>query len=243
MGNETLEIVYCDEHLVVINKPPGLLVHRSAIDRHETRFAMQLLRDQLNQRVYPVHRLDKPTSGLLVFALNSTVAAKLNTAFQERQVSKIYHAIVRGWPVADACIDYALQEQQDKMTDGRAQDNKPAQAAVTYYKKLAQIELPFAVGRYATSRYALLELQPRTGRKHQLRRHMHHIYHPIIGDTTHGEGRHNRFFREQFNVSRLLLAATQIKFRHPVTAESLKLSGRAGKDFELLAQNFGWPDV
>jgi len=237
---ESLAIIYQDDHLVAIDKPSGLLVHRSAIDRHETRFALQLLRDQLGQRAYPVHRLDKPTSGVLLFALSSEMAKQLTEQFTGRQVAKRYLAIVRGWPAEQDQIDYPLAEQLDKTTDGLADADKPAQTAVTNYRRLATVEIPVAVGRYPSSRYALLELTPQTGRKHQLRRHLHHIYHPIIGDTTHGEGRHNRHFRESYGINRLLLAAVQLQLKHPVSGAALCLQADPGVAFHQLAAEFAW---
>ncbi|MCK5814190.1 MAG: tRNA pseudouridine(65) synthase TruC, partial [Cocleimonas sp.] len=200
-----LEILYQDDYLVAINKPSGLLVHRSMIDRHEIAFAIQQTRDQIGQYVYPVHRLDKPTSGVLLFALDSNIARKITQQFTQREVQKHYLAIVRGYSLEKGMIDYALKEQLDKMTDAKVLQNKEAQDAVTHYKRQAMVELPFAVGRYATARYSFMGLSPKTGRKHQLRRHMKHIFHPIVGDTSHGDGKQNTFFREYFDCHRLLL--------------------------------------
>lgn len=232
-----LKILYRDEHMVAIDKPAGLLVHRSKIDRHETRFAMQMLRDQIDQHVYPVHRLDKPTSGVLLFALSSDIARQLAEQFTQRQVSKTYQAIVRGLP-GEGIIDYPLVEQQDRLTD--SMQSKDAQAAITHYQTLATCELPYAVDRYPTSRYAWLSLTPKTGRKHQIRRHMHHISHPIIGDTSHGNGKHNRFFRDQYACSRLLLAATELCVMHPVKQQMIRLQAPIADVFlQVTAELFG----
>ncbi len=225
---EELEIIYQDAYIVAVNKPSGLLVHRSMIDRRETRFAIQILRDQIGQYVYPLHRLDKPTSGVLLFALSKETARALSEQMQEKAFKKQYLAIVRGFADDKGLIDYALKEELDKMTDAKARTDKEAQEAVTGYEKLAEIELPFAVGRYTTSRYSLLQLSPQTGRKHQIRRHMKHILHPIVGDTKYGRGEHNRFFREQFGVHRLLLHASTLTFTHPVLNKTLIL--QAGLD-------------
>lgn len=220
----TLEILYRDEYLVVINKPSGLLVHRSWLAAEARYFAMQMLRDQLGQYVYPVHRLDRPTSGLLLFALNAKTAKLLSEQFASRAMHKTYHAVVRGYVDEHGQIDYPLQEKLDKIADQQAQADKPAQPAVTDFVCQSQVELPFKVGtRYPTSRYSLVQLSPQTGRKHQLRRHMAHVRHPIIGDTTHGDGRHNQFFRDQFAIKRLLLAATGLNFQHPVSGIELNL--------------------
>lgn len=225
MSESLLPIIYQDQHLVVIDKPSGLLVHRSRLASDAKVFAMQLLRDQLGQHVYPLHRLDRPTSGLLVFALDSDTARLVNEQWAERSVEKTYHAVVRGYVDDGGIIDYPLKEELDKIADKDARGDKEAQQAVTEYRCLKRIELPFKVSKkHDTSRYSLVELKPKTGRKHQLRRHMSHIRHPIIGDSRHGEGRHNRFFRDQFGCDRLLLAATQICFQHPHSDETLDLS-------------------
>ncbi len=235
-----LEILFQDETLVAINKPAGLLVHRSAIDRRETRFALQLLRNQIGQRVYPLHRLDKPTSGVLLFALDVETARQLTTAFAAGEVSKRYLAVVRGHPDEQGIVDYPLCETLDKMTDRRARQDKPAQSAVTDYRRLATAELPVRVDRYPTSRYALIEAVPRTGRKHQIRRHMKHIAHPVIGDTTYGKARHNRLFAERFGNTRLLLHAQSLDFVHPVSRRMLTLSAPLDAMFAQIAQALGW---
>lgn len=234
-----LPILYQDEHIVVIDKPSGLLVHRSMIDKHETRFALQMTRDQIGQYVYPVHRLDKPTSGILVMALSKDIAMKLSEQFMAKVISKKYIALVRGYTLVEGCIDYALKEQLDKMTDKQATQDKPAQEAVTHYKTLWQGEVPIAVGRYPKSRYSLLSLSPETGRKHQLRRHMKHIFHPIVGDTTHGDGKHNTMFRDNFALQRLLLVAKELNFQHPVTKTPMKLIAPIGDEFERVLQGLG----
>ncbi len=235
-----MEILHHDDHLVAVHKPAGLLVHRSMIDRHETRFALQMVRDQIGRRVFPVHRLDKPVSGVLLFALDADTARALTDAFTRGAVHKSYLAVVRGFTLEQDVIDYPLVEQPDRMTDGRARQAKPAQAAVTAYRRLATVELPHPVGRYATARYSLLSVQPATGRKHQIRRHMKHIFHPIVGDTTHGDGRHNRFFRERLACERLLLAATALRLRHPVSGEALEIDAPLAAEFAGVLQRLGW---
>lgn len=238
-----LNIVYQDPFFVVIDKPPGLLVHRSKIDRQETRFALQILRNQLGRHVFPVHRLDKPTSGLLVFALSSEVAALLSTQFSKRIISKRYLAVVRGYCPAAGEIDYALKEKPDRIADRRASKDKAAQEALTCFRALAQVEWPEAVDRYPQARYSLVELRPLTGRKHQLRRHMKHLSHPIIGDALHGKGVHNRFFARRFDCARLLLACTGLDFAHPVTGEALRLRTSPGVAFERVIHAFEWQDA
>ena len=238
-----LEILYQDEHLVAINKPTGLLVHRSPIDKNETEFALQLVRDQIGQYVYPIHRLDKPTSGVLLFALSKEMAKAMSDIFKSRQSVKEYIAIVRGYIDESGIIDYPLKEQLDKMTDKKVNQDKEAQEAVTHFERLGTVELPYAVSRYKVARYSLVKLFPKTGRKHQLRRHMKHFFHPIVGDTTHGRGEHNKLFREKFDCHRLLLHASSISFTHPLTKKSLRIEARTDKIFKSLFKHFNWDGI
>lgn len=235
-----LRILYQDEYLVAVDKPAGMLVHRSFLDKHETLFVMQTLRNQLGQHVFPVHRLDRPTSGVLLFALSSEVARLLTEQHQQESWQKFYLAVVRGYVKEPLLLDYALKEQLDKVADKKARQDKIAQDARTAIWPLAQVELPFAVGRYPAARYSLVALQPQTGRKHQLRRHMSHLRHPIAGDTTHGDGKHNRLFVEHFGNDRLLLIAKRLSILHPMTG--LLLHFDAGiDDITPLFSGFGWP--
>jgi tRNA pseudouridine65 synthase len=233
-----LPVLYRDPWLVAVNKPAGLLVHRSPIDRHERRFAVQMLRDQLGTRVYPVHRLDKPTSGALVFALDPGTARELSGQFAAQQVRKTYLAIVRGWPAESGTVDYALADVADAVLgkDGSGD----CRAAVTDFRRLATVELPRRVDRYPTSRYALLELRPHTGRRHQLRRHLAHLSHPIIGDTTYGKARHNRLFADMFGTRRLLLACVRLQFSHPASGAVITVDAPPAEDFSGLMQSLGW---
>ena len=236
-----LPVIYRDDSLIAIHKPAGLLVHRSELDRHETRFALQMLRDQIGRAVYPAHRLDKGTSGVLLFALSSEVAHQLYGQFERGEVAKRYLAVVRGHPPAAGEIDHPLKRLADDHA-GIAGD-APAQPALTRYRRLATVELPYRVDRYPSSRYALLELAPLTGRRHQLRRHMKHIAHPIIGDATHGKGRHNRLFQTVFGSHRLLLAATELCLRHPLDGRALCLRAAPAADFAEVARRLGWAAV
>ena len=237
---EPLALLYQDAHYVAVNKPAGLLVHRSKIDRHETRFALQMVRDQTGHHVYPVHRLDKPTSGVLVFGFTPEAARRLGEAFAQREVTKTYLAVVRGYLDAYGIIDHPLKERLDKKTDARARRDKPPQPAVTAYRRLAQVEVPFAVGRYPTSRYALAEVHPQTGRMHQIRRHFKHIAHPLIGDAKYGKSRHNRFFSTHYGCARLLLAATELAFTHPFTHAPLTLTAPLDAAFASVLAHLDW---
>lgn len=235
-----LEIIYQDEWLVAVNKPSGWLVHRSWLDRHETRIVMQTVRDQLGQHVFTVHRLDKPTSGVLLMGLSSDVGRLLSQQFEQHQIKKRYHALVRGWLEDEALLDYPLTEEQDKIADKFSSEDKQPQSAITHYRGMATVEMPVAVGRYPTARYSMVELEPQTGRKHQLRRHMSHLRHPIIGDSRHGDLRQNRGAAEHFGCQRLMLHASQLSLTHPITGEALTLRANLDETWMNMLSQFGW---
>ncbi|VTU07664.1 tRNA pseudouridine synthase C [Actinobacillus porcinus] len=235
-----LEILYQDAYLVAVNKPAGMLVHRSWLDRHETQFVMQTLRDQIGQYVFPIHRLDRPTSGVLLFALNSEMANLLCLQFEEKTVEKSYLAVVRGYLTGSAQIDYPLKIQLDKIADKFAQEDKEPQSAVTNYTGLQTVEMPWAIGKYQTARYSLVRLMPQTGRKHQLRRHMKHIFHPILGDTQYGDLHQNRGLSEKTGVSRLMLHAETLSFDHPITQERIEIRAGLDEQWKKLMTEFGW---
>jgi tRNA pseudouridine65 synthase len=214
-------------------------VHRTPLDRWATEFAVQRLRDQLGCAVHPAHRLDKATSGVLLFALSPAARARLGAAFAAGDVAKRYLAIVRGWPPAALVIDHAL-ERLDDDDDGTGARSQPA---ITQLTRRATAELPVRVDRYPSSRYALVELEPTSGRRHQLRRHLKHAGYPIIGDTTYGQGRHNRLFRERFGVDRLLLAAVTLTVPHPRTGAPLRISAAPAAEFVRVAAHLGWADA
>ncbi len=235
---DVLTILYQDENIVAIHKPAGLLVHKSPIDKHETRYAMKLLRDQLGQWVYPVHRLDKPTSGCLLFALNPDTAKQLSQAFEAREIHKQYKAIVRGW-ADQGVIDHPLKEIAAFKHQAKTLEKMEAKEALTHYRSISTYELPCSDGRFPTSRYSLLEFQPETGRKHQIRRHAKHISHPIIGDVKYGKGEHNRLFNDMFNSQRLLLAATQLSFTHPHINEAITINCPLEDNFQAVLDQLG----
>lgn len=238
-----LEIIYQDEWLVAVNKPAGWLVHRSWLDRKEKVVVMQTVRDQIGQHVFTAHRLDRPTSGVLLMGLSSEVGRLLSQQFEQHQMRKTYHAVVRGWLQGADTLDYPLTEELDKIADKFAATDKGPQPAVTAWRSLALSEQPVAIGRYETARYSLVELQPATGRKHQLRRHLAHLRHPVIGDSTHGDLRQNRGAASHFGCDRLMLHASSLALNHPVTGEPLLL--RAGLDdrWQRLMLQFGWQDL
>jgi tRNA pseudouridine65 synthase len=236
-----LDVLYRDDHLVAVHKPAGLLVHRSDLDRHETRFAVQFLRDQIGRHVHPVHRLDKGTSGVLLFALDAESARIVGGQFERDEVVKRYLAIVRGWPAESGRIDHALSRRFDDHGRKLApEDRPPPRPAFTSFRRLATIEIAATVDRYPQARYALLELTPETGRQHQLRRHLKHIAHPIVGDATWGKGVHNRFFQRRFDCHRLLLACTGITLRHPRTNMPIIFESPPEPAFAAVMTALGW---
>ena len=226
-----LEIVYRDAHFVAIDKPSGLFVHPTDLDRRAMS-CMPLLRDQIGQWVYPVHRLDRATSGVLLFALSAEMAHNVSNLFQTRQVKKEYLTVVRGYLPESGQIDYAYVPP----------DGAESVSAVRDFRCLATVELPYAVGRYATARYSLMQALPLTGRMHQIRRHCAHVRHPIVGDRTYGDRKHNRFFDTQFGIHRLMLMATHLQFAHPETGDELTLDAPVPSRIRQLFEQFGWDD-
>ena len=215
--NPTLPLIWRDEHLVAVHKPAGWLVHRSGLDAGETRFVLQTLRDQLGQMVYPVHRLDKGTCGVLLMALHSEAARRLAQAFEQHAVHKHYLALVRGWAPEVATVDHALRPDD-------APPDAPAQAANTGFERLGRLEWPGAADpRHPTTRASLVAAHPQTGRRHQIRRHLKHLAHPIIGDATHGKGPLNRWWAQQLGQHRLWLHAQALELQHPFSGEPLQL--------------------
>ena len=226
-----LTSLYQDAHYVAIDKPPGLLVHRSPISRDRV-FALQTLRNQLGRHVYPVHRLDRATSGVLLFGLSAEAARRLVAEFEHQAVDKAYLAVARGWVDEQGLIDHPVADDEG---------NSIAQPARTRYRCLARVELPFAVDRYPTSRYSLVGVSPETGRRQQIRKHFKHISHHLIGDTTHGNGRHNRFFRDEIGIRRLLLMAHRLSFHQPFSGEQVTVSAAIDPQWSRIAQLFDHP--
>ncbi|TSJ39320.1 pseudouridylate synthase [Mucilaginibacter corticis] len=224
-----LDILYRDEHLIAINKPHGLLVHRSSIAADAEEFALQLLRDQVGLKVSPVHRLDRATGGVLLFALDKQVEIAMQQQFSDNLVQKNYLAIVRGYTPDVEEIDYPLKKE-----------NGTLQEAFTAYKTLSRAEIAVPLGKHDTSRYSLIDVKPETGRMHQIRKHLSHVNHPIIGDTTHGCNKQNRLFREKWEMTTLLLHASKLMFNHPVTHQSIIIPAPVHKEFNRVMVLMDW---
>ncbi len=226
---EPLSILFHDDFLIAINKPNGLLVHKSDIAQNTNEYAVQLLRDQIGKHVYPLHRLDRKTSGVLLFALDRETNTLMQKQFMDYQVDKTYHAIVRGFVPENGEIDYALTNDRGKTQD-----------AVTNYKRLKTAELMLPHGKFQTSRYSLVEVKPQTGRMHQIRKHFAHIFHPIIGDRPYGCNKQNRLFLEKWNHNEMLLHAVCNRFKHPYTGKHVEISAPCHPPFEKMMQIMGW---
>lgn len=201
-----LRLLHLDEHVVAVDKPPGLLVHRTALDAHEQQNALAQLRAQLDTPLWTVHRLDKATSGVLLFARSLGAARALGAAFEAGQVRKRYLALVRGWPPEAGEIDHPLARDPELPSSGQ-----PRLQAHTRYRRLVCHDWPFSDGRHPSSRCAVVEVEPTSGRRHQIRRHFKHIAHPLIGDSTHGKGPLNRVIARWLGEARLWLHASRLE--------------------------------
>ncbi|GLQ32267.1 pseudouridine synthase [Litoribrevibacter albus] len=236
-----LAILYQDEYLVVVNKPAGMLVHRGERDSENRPILLQTLREQLGQRVYPVHRLDRMTSGAITLALNSETASLMVEQWRVRTVEKRYLAVVRGYMPDEVHLDYAMAPPIDKFK--KNPKPKPVQEAITDFYCLGQVEIPVEIDKYPQSRYSLIEALPKTGRKHQIRRHLKHLSHPIIGDTRYGKGKHTQYFRDHMACNQMLLHAWQLSFQHPYSKQTLSLTAPLNHTWWSIVQTFGWTEV
>lgn len=225
-----LAVLFRDDDYVAIHKPAGLLVHRSRLASQAGEYAVQRLRDQLERRVYPLHRLDRATSGVLLFALSPAAASRLGPAFSEHRVERRYHAVVRGWVDDHGLVEHPVRDRDE------GGESRPA---ATRYRCLARAEIPEPVDRYPCARYSLVEVRPLTGRRHQIRQHFKHIAHPLIGDTSYGKGTHNRFFRDRYGLARLLLEARELRFTHPQDGREVRIETPLDAAWRRIMDLFG----
>jgi tRNA pseudouridine65 synthase len=220
LRNMMLEIIYADNFLIAINKPHGLLVHRSKIAAETNEFALQILRDQIGRQVTPVHRIDRKTSGVLMFSLESEFTRKMNMLFDNGEVNKTYYAIVRGYTPDSELVDYPLRKENGQL-----------QNAITDYRTIQRVEVPVAFGKHQTQRYSLVEVVPQTGRMHQIRKHFNHLRHPIIGDRPHGCNKQNRLFKERWNITTMMLHASKVCFVHPRSGQNICIDANFQVEF------------
>ena len=217
-----IPVLHADELIAVVDKPAGLMMHGSKLAGAESDFLVDRLRLQFGRPVYLAHRLDRATSGCVLVAFDRDTAGLLGEQLMSRAVDKEYLAICRGWPAeAEFTVDHPLDGGPGKP------QKKPA---VTVFERLATLELPMPTGDFATARYALLRARPLTGRFRQIRRHLKHLSHHLIGDTSHGDGRHNRNFR-MLGIHRMLLHASALAFRHPGDGRALRVEAPATGEF------------
>lgn len=224
-------ILHVDEQIVVVDKPAGMPVHRSRLVNDDEVYLVDAVRGHVPGPLHLIHRLDRATSGVLLIGRSPEVAATLGRQFMAREVAKTYLAVCRGWPDEDGVIDYPLPG---------VRGNSARKPALTRWRRLGTIEVPLAVGRYPQQRYALVEVDPETGRYRQIRRHFAHLRHPLIGDTSHGRTEHNRLYRQHFGVHRLLLHAWRLAFAHPRDGRRLQFSAPLDDPFAGVLERFGW---
>jgi tRNA pseudouridine65 synthase len=219
-----LEILFQDKDIIAINKPHGLLVHRSPIAADASEFAIQMLREQIGQMVYPAHRLDRKTSGVLLFALNKVTERALQMQFDQKKIYKSYLSIVRGYTSDTSTIDYALKNEKEVIQD-----------AITHFKTLQKAEIPLNSGKHPSSRYSLVQAEPETGRMHQIRKHFAHIFHPILGDRPHGCNKQNKLWLENFAMNKMMLHAYALGFYHPSTKDFITIKAAPSSDFKRVS--------
>jgi tRNA pseudouridine65 synthase len=220
----TLEIIFQDEHLVAVNKPAGLLVHRTNLAKDEEDAVVQRLRDQTGKWVFPVHRLDRGTSGVLVMAFSPDVARQLSVQFAEAQTQKIYHCLVRGFCEGSGVIDYPLAKLNEQKGRSRFKIEGTEKEAETHFTSQERYQLPVPVSRYDSMRLSWIEVAPKQGRKHQIRRHFKHLLNPLVGDSCYDCRHINKVAKEIWPEDfRLMLHASSLEFRHPMTEQQLIL--------------------
>ena len=235
---EPIPTLHLDATLAVVAKPAGLMAHDSALARGETDFLADRLRDQFERPIFLVHRLDRATSGCLLLAFDRETASSLGKTLMAGDVIKDYLAVCRGWPAEERfVVDHPLDGGPGKPL------KKPA---ITQFERLATCELDMpsvsATGTHPTSRYALLRASPQTGRFRQIRRHLKHLSHHLIGDTSHGDGRHNRAFR-MLGIHRMLLHAHRLRFPHPHTGATVDAIAPPDGEFAKALALFGGVDA
>lgn len=223
-----MNILYQDTEIVAVDKPTGMLVHRTSIASDVTEnFAVQELRDQLGQKVNPVHRIDRPTSGVLLFGLNSEITALLKKRFDEHLIRKTYIAIVRGFCEKSAVIEHPLKKENGSIQD-----------AVTRYETLGHAELPYSTSKFPTSRYSIVKVFPETGRMHQIRRHFAKERNYLLGDTTHGDLKQNKAFSDYTSSEGLMLHALSLEFKHPRNNEQIFIKADLPERFQTCLKHF-----
>ena len=228
----SLEIIYQDSYCLLVTKPNNVLVHHAHHSRNKIneKSLLQLLEDQLATKYYPIHRLDRKTSGIILLASKRSYVASFQSLFTNNQIQKIYFGVVRGFSQEFKIIDSPV----------KGRDTDVYKEAETHIKLLDKITLDITVKPYDTSRYSLVELQPKTGRMHQLRIHMNKVSTPLINDAKYGDKNHDIMYGEQFGWKNLFLHAGSLEFTHPFTEEKLILKSSFSEDWIQLFEKFSW---
>lgn len=222
------DICYHDDYLIAIRKPHGLLVHRTAIAADEQVFALQLVRDLVGRTVYPVHRIDRKTYGVLLFTFAPEIVRELKLAWEAQKVYKHYRAYVRGWIAGSDTVTHTIKNH-----------NGTRQAAISTYTAINNYEIDLPAGGHPTSRYSLVHLSPITGKTHQLRQLMNHLRHPIIGDRPHGCNKQNRLWLQHYALKTMMLWAESLRFKHPVIKEDITISCGPSPDWQRVTNILG----
>ena len=230
-----LTILFQDEYLIAVNKPSGLLVHKSWVAKDAKEFALQTVRDMVGKHVFPVHRLDRPTSGVLLFTFSGETAQLVQSQWDKAE--KTYWAVVRGWLKESVLVDHPLKGMTDY-----GQDADTEQEAQTQFNLIDTVEIDAEIDRYPQSRFSWVEAIPNQGRTHQIRRHLKHLSHPIIGDARYGKGKYNRYFAEHLDAGRLLLHARQLKINHPITNQAITFTAELEGQIAELFKAFNWEE-
>lgn len=226
-----INIIYEDEYMIVVNKPNNFLIHQSHYARNINEpTLLEFLHEQLGYQIYPAHRLDRKTSGIILLAKEKEFVKEFQALFTTNDIIKTYYAIVRGFSKTSGTIDSPVKND----------DTGVYKDAVTNYKTINNIALDIPVRPYDGSRYSLMKLTPSTGRMHQLRKHLNKISHPIVGDYKYGDRFHNRMFETEFNCKYLFLHAYSISFIHPITNQQMNLTADFPTDWEMLFKKFDW---
>ncbi len=220
-----LEIIYQDQYFIAINKPGGMLVHKSELAPEETVFVLQTLRDQLDKHIYPVHRLDRPTSGVLLFAFSSEIARTLSEHLIDKKIKKKYLALVRGWLQESVTIDHPVKNDRGNLKD-----------AITRFSPIRHYTLDIKMGSYDKQRYSLVGCEPESGRWHQIRQHLAHLRHYIINDRVHGNNKHNKLFKEELMIEPMFLHAESLELCHPVDKRLMVLKAELPKHYKIFEE-------
>ncbi|MBC8754995.1 pseudouridine synthase [Kordia sp. YSTF-M3] len=225
-------ILYEDDFVIAVAKPNNMLVHHSLMARNQSdeQTLVSLLQEKYEKQYFPIHRLDRKTSGIVLCAKEKAFVAPFQALFTSDQIQKVYYGIVRGFPPKSGVIDSPV----------KGRDAKVHKTALTHFETVANVTLPIPVQPFPESRYSLIKLLPKTGRMHQLRVHLNKINHPLIGDPKYGDRFHNRMFQTEFKMSNLFLHATSLSFQHPFLEKAIVINCPFPKDWQEIAKRFKW---